>query len=61
MLGASAGVVGDAMNRLTVVKLISRLRREPFVVSSISVVDDPTRPGDGERWAHMTREQVPSR
>jgi acetyl esterase/lipase len=48
------------MNRLTIVKLISRLRGEPFAVSSIPAADEVNR-GDGERWTDVPRVQVPSR
>jgi acetyl esterase/lipase len=55
------------MNRLKIVKLISRLRGEPFAVSSIPFADDWNRGdddwnrGDGERWADRPEGQVPSR
>ncbi len=48
------------MNRLRVVKVISRLRGEPFAASSIAVLDDVGQ-GDGERWTDLPPEQVPSR
>lgn len=48
------------MNRLTMVKLISRLRGEPFAVSATPVADD-LNGTDGELMADLPRAQVPSR
>lgn len=48
------------MNRLTLVKLISRVRGEPFAVSLLAVAD-PVSDADGERLAGLPRRQIPSR
>jgi acetyl esterase/lipase len=49
------------VNRLTIIKLISRIRREPFAVSATRVPSDLTGPGDGELVRDLPRGQVPRR
>lgn len=47
------------MNRLAIIKLISRIKREPFAVSTQRVPSDLTGPGDGELVRDLPTGQVP--
>jgi acetyl esterase/lipase len=49
------------LNRLAMIKVVSWLRREPFAVSSIPVVDDLADPDSGELVAGLPTAQVPRR
>jgi acetyl esterase/lipase len=49
------------MNKLTIIKLISRIRREPFAVSTTPAPSTITGPGDGELVRDLSPAQVPRR